>query len=76
MGLFKAVFKTGCKKASQNIAERQRKTAQKTAYNKTCKDANGKFDPNWHDNYNKNLKNEQRKVEDKKELRNTFIDSL
>lgn len=76
MGLFKAVFKTGCKKVNQSITKKQRKNAQKTAYSKTCKQSKGKYDPNWHEHYNKNLKNENQKVQDRKELRDTFIDNL
>ena len=76
MNIFSAGFKTLLQKINQSQYNRDMKHAQVTAYNGACKDAKGKFDPNWQSNYKRRLYKNQQKAKDKKELRSTFIGGL
>ena len=76
MSLFKATTKTVGVGIIQHAYNKAVKQAQSNAYKKTCKDAHGKFDPNWYSNYKRNLKQNLQKAKDKKERLTTFITSL
>ena len=76
MSLFKATAKTVGVGIVQRNYNKEVKQAQPKAYKQTCKDARGKFDPNWHSNYKRNLSQNLQKAKDKKERRTTFINNL
>ena len=76
MKLFTAIAKTACEKVNQVVFNRQMRTAQKNAFASACKKAKGHYDPNWHSNYYLQLKRNQQKAKEKKELRTIFISNL
>ena len=76
MKLFSSVLKTIGVAFSQKVYEKEKRTAQKKAYKQTCKASKGKFNPHWHKDYNRALKNNQQKAKYKNEIRKTFINAL
>lgn len=74
--LFTAIVKTVCEKINQSTYNYQMRTAQKEAYDYACKKAKGNYDPKWQSNYRSQLKRNQQKTKDKRELRSTFISNL
>ena len=72
----KAAVKTFGIGLVQRSYRKEVKQAQPNAYKKTCKQARGKYDPFFKEHYQKNLKQNLQKAEDKKERRTTFINSL
>lgn len=76
MRLITASLKTLGEKINQKIYQRQIRIARNNAYSVACEKANGKFDTNWHKNYKKQLKVNQQKAKDKKDLRSTFLSNL
>lgn len=75
MGFVSAGFKTVMQRVNQKLYYHDMKIAQTKAYNSTCKKSQGRFNPNWHSEYQKQLSINQQKAKDRKELRSTFIGS-
>ena len=76
MSFISAAVKTAFYKVNQMIYHRDSRQAQKKAYNDTCKKSCGQYNNFWHRDYTAALKANQQKAQDKKELRDKFIDNL
>lgn len=76
MGLLNAAAKTVATRAAQISYQRKMDKAQPKAFATACKQAHGKYDPNWNNNYSRALKRNKQKANNSKELWSTFINSL
>ena len=76
MKVFSAVVKTLAISICQNKYQKDLKKAQTNAFRYACNKANGKYDINWHKNYNAKLKQGKQKAINQKELFTTFISNV
>ena len=76
MGLISASCKSIGKVISNKMFHKDTDKAQKQAYRSACKKAGNKYDLNWQSNYRAELKKNNRKAENKKIARDTFIDNI
>lgn len=70
------ILKTVSILKSQSLSKNDKRSIQKNAYRETCKDSKGRFNPNWHEEYRKNLKANQIKTRVKKLVISTIKSAI